>query len=73
MISLGRFGYVMYHTGQRDPRITSPLDDTILESVERTERLIVVDEATPRCGMATDFAAQVAEKRLDRLRRRSGV
>jgi pyruvate dehydrogenase E1 component beta subunit len=31
-----------------DPRRTSPLDeDTILESVERTGRLVVVDEATP--------------------------
>src|SRR6188472_4461339 len=38
-----------------DPRTTSPLDeDTILESVERTGRLVIVDEATPRCSMATD-------------------
>src|SRR5437667_290159 len=36
-----------------DPRTTSPFDeDTILESVERTGRLVAVDEATPRCGMA---------------------
>ena len=46
-----------------DPRTTSPLDeDTILESVERTGRLVVVDEATPRCSMATDIAALVADK-----------
>jgi pyruvate/2-oxoglutarate/acetoin dehydrogenase E1 component len=46
-----------------DPRTTSPLDeDTILESVERTGRLVVVDEATPRCGMAADIAALVAGK-----------
>jgi pyruvate dehydrogenase E1 component beta subunit len=46
-----------------DPRTTSPLDeDTILESVERTGRLVVVDEATPRCNMAADIAALVAEK-----------
>ena len=33
-----------------DPRTTSPLDtDTILESVENTGRLVVVDEANPRC------------------------
>lgn len=45
-----------------DPRTLSPLDlDTILESVERTGRLVVVDEAYPRCGMAADIAAQVAE------------
>src|SRR5438105_8143092 len=36
-----------------DPRTTSPLDeDTILESVEKTGRLVVVDESNPRCSMA---------------------
>jgi pyruvate/2-oxoglutarate/acetoin dehydrogenase E1 component len=46
-----------------DPRTTSPLDeDTILESVERTGRLVIVDEATPRCSIATDIAALVADK-----------
>jgi len=46
-----------------DPRTTSPLDEeTILESVERTGRLVVVDEATPRCSMAADIAALVADK-----------
>src|SRR6201995_1705373 len=45
------------------PRTTSPLDeDTILDSVERTGRLVVVDEATPRCSMATDIAALVADR-----------
>ena len=33
-----------------DPRTTSPLDtETIFESVENTGRLVVVDEANPRC------------------------
>src|ERR1700720_4240769 len=46
-----------------DPRTTSPLDEeTILESVERTGRLVVVDEATPRCSTAADIAALVADK-----------
>jgi pyruvate/2-oxoglutarate/acetoin dehydrogenase E1 component len=46
-----------------DPRTTSPLDlDSILESVENTGRLVVVDESHPRCGMAADIAAQVAER-----------
>jgi pyruvate dehydrogenase E1 component beta subunit len=45
-----------------DPRTTSPLDvDTILESVENTGRLVVVDESGPRCGMAADIVAQVAQ------------
>jgi pyruvate/2-oxoglutarate/acetoin dehydrogenase E1 component len=46
-----------------DPRTTSPLDaDTILESVEKTGRLVVVDEANPRCSMAADIAAMVADQ-----------
>jgi acetoin:2,6-dichlorophenolindophenol oxidoreductase subunit beta len=46
-----------------DPRSTSPFDeDTILESVENTGRLVIVDEASPRCGMATDISAMVAQK-----------
>lgn len=46
-----------------DPRTTSPLDeDLILESVEETGRLIVVDESNPRCGLARDIAGLVASQ-----------
>ncbi len=46
-----------------DPRTTSPLDaDTIAESVERTGRLVIVDESTPRCGVAGDIAAIIGER-----------
>jgi pyruvate dehydrogenase E1 component beta subunit len=46
-----------------DLRTTSPLDeDTILESVERTGRLVIVDESTPRCSLASDIAGIVAMK-----------
>ena len=52
-----------------DPRTTSPLDtDTILESVENTGRLVVVDEATPRCNLATDISALVAREAFGALR-----
>jgi pyruvate dehydrogenase E1 component beta subunit len=52
-----------------DPRTTSPLDaDTILEFAEETGRLVVVDEASPRCGMAADIAALVAEEAFDALK-----
>ena len=45
-----------------DPRTTSPLDrDTILETAEETGRVVVVDEAHPRCNMATDIAALICE------------
>ena len=52
-----------------DPRTTSPLDTAaILQSVEKTGRLVVVDEANPRCGMAADIAALVADKAFRSLR-----
>ncbi|KAI5916275.1 alpha-ketoacid dehydrogenase subunit beta [Thauera sp. 2A1] len=52
-----------------DPRTTSPLDeDTILESVEKTGRLVVVDESNPRCSMASDIAALVAQKAFGALK-----
>jgi acetoin:2,6-dichlorophenolindophenol oxidoreductase subunit beta len=52
-----------------DLRTTSPLDeDTIYETVERTGRLVVVDEDNPRCGMAADVAALVAQNCFDDLR-----
>ncbi|WP_199429694.1 alpha-ketoacid dehydrogenase subunit beta [Qaidamihabitans albus] len=52
-----------------DPRTTSPLDtETILESVENTGRLVVVDEASPRCNLATDISALVAREAFGSLR-----
>jgi len=52
-----------------DPRTTVPLDtDTLFDSVETTGRLVIVDEAGPRCGMASDIAAIVAEELFPALR-----
>jgi pyruvate/2-oxoglutarate/acetoin dehydrogenase E1 component len=52
-----------------DPRTASPLDeDSILESVEKTGRLVVVDEASPRCNLATDISALVAQKGFSSLK-----
>jgi pyruvate dehydrogenase E1 component beta subunit len=52
-----------------DPRTTSPLDTAaILDSVKKTGRLIVVDEASPRCNMATDISALVAQNAFKSLR-----
>ena len=51
-----------------DPRTVSPLDeDTILSSVRKTRRLVVVDEDNPRCSMATDLVALVATQAFDDL------
>jgi pyruvate dehydrogenase E1 component beta subunit len=51
-----------------DPRTLSPLDEeAILGSLEKTGRLVVVDEAPPRCSLATDVAALAADRGFDFL------
>lgn len=52
-----------------DLRTLAPLDeDTILESVGRTGRLVVVDECPLRCGFASEVSATVAERGFDLLK-----
>jgi len=52
-----------------DLRTTSPMDEeTVLESVENTGRLVVVDEASPRCNIATDISALVSQKAFSSLK-----
>lgn len=52
-----------------DPRTLSPLDtDTIYESVENTGRLVVVDEANPRCSLASDITSLVAQNCFEHLK-----
>jgi pyruvate dehydrogenase E1 component beta subunit len=51
-----------------DLRSISPLDkDAILTSVKKTHRLVVVDEDNPRCSVATDVVALVADQAFDYL------
>ena len=46
----------------------SPMDDeTILESVRKTRKVVVVDEDYPRCSVASDISALVAEEAFDYL------
>ena len=61
-----------------DPRTLAPLDiDTILASVHKTGRLLIVDEDFAPCGAAADIATQVMERAFDDLdapvRRLNGV
>lgn len=50
-------------------RTIAPLDeDTILQSVAKTGRLVVADEANPMCGLATHIAGIVASKGFSSLR-----
>ncbi|TWK82152.1 Acetoin:2,6-dichlorophenolindophenol oxidoreductase subunit beta [Bacillus paralicheniformis] len=51
-----------------DPRSLSPLDEeAVLTSVEKTNRLVIVDEANPRCSIAADIASLAADKGFDSL------
>ena len=46
----------------------SPIDyDHIIESVKRTHRMVVVDEDTPVCSIASDICARVAEEAFEYL------
>jgi pyruvate/2-oxoglutarate/acetoin dehydrogenase E1 component/biotin carboxyl carrier protein len=51
-----------------DPRCLVPLDlETILQSVQRTGKLVVVHEEVSRVGVAGDLVAQVVERGFDYL------
>ncbi len=51
-----------------DPRTLSPLDiDSVLESVQKTGRLIIIDETFQPCGVGAEIAAQVVDRGFDDL------
>jgi 2-oxoisovalerate dehydrogenase E1 component len=51
-----------------DPRTVLPLDtETILQSVRKTGRLLIVDEAPAACGVAAEIAARIADAGFDEL------
>jgi pyruvate/2-oxoglutarate/acetoin dehydrogenase E1 component len=51
-----------------DLRSLQPLDeDAILATLEKTGSLVVIDEATPRCGIASDVAALCVDRGFDFL------
>jgi pyruvate dehydrogenase E1 component beta subunit len=51
-----------------DPRTLEPFDlETVLQSVAKTMRLVVVDEDTERCGFAGELGMQVMEHGFDLL------
>jgi pyruvate/2-oxoglutarate/acetoin dehydrogenase E1 component len=46
----------------------SPIDEEmVVSSVRRTRRVVIVDEDQPRCSVATDVAALVADRAFDYL------
>ncbi|HKY28717.1 MAG TPA: pyruvate dehydrogenase complex E1 component subunit beta [Pyrinomonadaceae bacterium] len=51
-----------------DPRTIRPLDiDTIVESVKKTNRLVVAEESHPFCGINAEISAQIMERAFDYL------
>jgi pyruvate dehydrogenase E1 component beta subunit len=51
-----------------DPRTLRPLDlDTILESVRKTNRCVIVEEGWPHGGVGANLAALIAEQAFDYL------
>ncbi len=51
-----------------DPRTVAPLDiDTMLESVHKTGRLLIVDETFGPCGIGAEISALVMENSFDDL------
>jgi len=51
-----------------DPRTVAPLDvETIIQSVAKTGRLIIVDEDFAHCGISAEIAAQLADRGFDDL------
>jgi pyruvate dehydrogenase E1 component beta subunit len=52
-----------------DLRTSSPLDaETVLEMARETGRVVVVDEAHPRCSIATDISALLADQAFESLK-----
>lgn len=53
-----------------DPRTLAPLDtDSIIRSVSKTGRLVLVDNANRSCNAAAEIAARVAEEGFEYLRK----
>ncbi len=51
-----------------DPRTLRPLDlDTIVESVKKTNRAVIVEEGWPHGGVGANLAALIQEQAFDHL------
>ena len=51
-----------------DPRTIRPLDiDTIVESVKKTNRVVVAEESHPFCGVGAEISTEIMERAFDYL------
>lgn len=79
IVTIGKMLYVAYEVADRlakdgisveviDLRTVTPWDqETVLNSVKKTGRLIVIDESNPHNNTATDIASVVNDKAFDYL------
>lgn len=52
-----------------DPRTLVPLDvETLMASVAKTRRVVIVDECRQSCGVAAELAARIGEAGFDKLK-----
>jgi len=52
-----------------DPRTVAPLDlDTIMKSVDKTGRVVLVDQGTPHASVGNIIAAEIAQHRFESLK-----
>ncbi len=57
-----------YNAEVIDPRTIRPLDiDTIIQSVKKTNRLVVIDESNPFASISSEIAFQIQERAFDYL------
>ncbi|OLE50973.1 MAG: alpha-ketoacid dehydrogenase subunit beta [Acidobacteria bacterium 13_1_20CM_3_53_8] len=51
-----------------DPRTLRPLDiETIINSVKKTNRVVIAEESHPFCGIGAELSAEIAERAFDFL------
>jgi len=51
-----------------DPRTIRPLDiETIVESVKKTNRVVIAEESHPFCGIGAEISAEIQERAFDYL------
>jgi pyruvate dehydrogenase E1 component beta subunit len=51
-----------------DPRTIRPLDiETIIQSVKKTNRVVVAEESHPFCGVAAEISSEINERAFDYL------
>jgi len=51
-----------------DPRTIRPLDiDTIVESVKKTNRVVIAEESHPFCGVGAEISSEIMERAFDYL------